>query len=389
MPHFFARLEAGEPVTIAYLGGSITDTDDGWRSLTLRWFRERYPKARIKGINAALPGTGSDFAVFRLEREVLRHKPDLVFVEFAVNDGVANPRTRAAMEGIVRKTRRASPTTDLCFVYTIAESHLPDRARSGRTATVAAMEAVADHYRLPTVDFGEAVARQVSAKTLTFTGPRTVQGTVFSADGTHPYLDTGHVLYRDALVRSIPLLRAASIASGAGPWSLGTPLDPDNWENARLAPIPADSGLLPVIPADLPNPLFIARYAPLLPRLGKADLSGSSSGFTFRFRGTGFGFYSLKGPDIGPFVVTVDDAPPLLVNLFDRHSTARRYRIRPWLYPQPLPPGEHLVRVTRSLEPFDKVAQLRTWGILVENPAEYAGAVLYLSDLLILGELLP
>ena len=38
-------------------------------------------------------GTGSDLGVFRLQHDVLRQRPDLVFIEFAVNDAGALPRS--------------------------------------------------------------------------------------------------------------------------------------------------------------------------------------------------------------------------------------------------------------------------------------------------------
>ncbi|MGP8237189.1 MAG: SGNH/GDSL hydrolase family protein, partial [Limisphaerales bacterium] len=104
LPNFFAKLNAGGEVKIAYLGGSIT-AQEGWRPLTLRWFQEHFPSARISQINAAIGGTGSDLGVFRLKHDVLDQNPDLLFVEFAVNDGGApTPQIERCMEGIVRQT---------------------------------------------------------------------------------------------------------------------------------------------------------------------------------------------------------------------------------------------------------------------------------------------
>src|SRR5689334_16018215 len=90
LPNFFAKLEAGAEVRIGYLGGSIT-AQEGWRPKTLAHFQKTYPKAKITQINAAIGGTGSDLGVFRVRQDVLEKKPDLLFVEFAVNDGGASP----------------------------------------------------------------------------------------------------------------------------------------------------------------------------------------------------------------------------------------------------------------------------------------------------------
>ena len=113
IPNFVSKLNAGKEVRIAYLGGSIT-AQPGWRPKTLAWFRKQYPGAKIDEINAAIGGTGSDLGVFRLQHDVLQHKPDLLFVEFAVNDGGAAPdRIHKAMEGIIRQTWQANPNTDM------------------------------------------------------------------------------------------------------------------------------------------------------------------------------------------------------------------------------------------------------------------------------------
>ena len=87
---FFAKLEAGGEVRIAYLGCSIT-AQDGWRPKTLAYFQKNFPQAKVSQIDAAIGGTGSDLGVFRLKQDVLDHKPDLLFVEFAVNDAGAPP----------------------------------------------------------------------------------------------------------------------------------------------------------------------------------------------------------------------------------------------------------------------------------------------------------
>ena len=134
LPHVFAKLKAGKPVTIAYFGGSITagaGASDGektsYRALVGQWFTTTFPQASVTNVNAAIGGTGSDLGAFRLKRDVLGHHPDLVFVEYAVNDnGTPDIMVDRAMEGIVRQIRRADPATDVCFVYTFVPAWLPE-----------------------------------------------------------------------------------------------------------------------------------------------------------------------------------------------------------------------------------------------------------------------
>lgn len=105
LPNFLSKAaKQGANLKVGYLGGSIT-AQPGWRPKTLAMFAEMYPQAKFTEINAAIGGTGSDLGVFRLKQDVLDHNPDLLFVEFAVNDGGADPeQVIRCMEGIVRQT---------------------------------------------------------------------------------------------------------------------------------------------------------------------------------------------------------------------------------------------------------------------------------------------
>ena len=76
LPNFFAKLNGGGAVRIAYLGGSITAAG-GWRPKTLAWFKAQYPNATVGEINAAISGTGSDYSACRVRGDVLAQEPDL------------------------------------------------------------------------------------------------------------------------------------------------------------------------------------------------------------------------------------------------------------------------------------------------------------------------
>lgn len=198
LPNYFAKVFNGEPVNVAYLGGSIT-AQPGWRVYSLDWMKEKFPEVRFKEINAAIGGTGSDFGVFRLNDHVLAHKPDLVFVEFAVNDSYTDPdKILRSMEGIVRQIWQANSYADICFIYTIKEDFLEEETKGCLPKSVQTMEGIADKYNIPTINYGFEVARQVKSGKLIFTkqGSKKVNGVpVFSPDGVHPYLETGHKIY--------------------------------------------------------------------------------------------------------------------------------------------------------------------------------------------------
>ena len=86
LPNFYNKIRNKQTVKIAYLGGSITRADNGWREQTFNWFKQQYPSIKFEQIMAAIGGTGSDFGAYRLQNHVLKHKPDLVFVEFVLEN---------------------------------------------------------------------------------------------------------------------------------------------------------------------------------------------------------------------------------------------------------------------------------------------------------------
>jgi len=83
-------------------------------------------------------------------QDVLAFKPDLIFVEFAVNDGGADPfDVLQGMEGIVRQAWRTNPQTDICYVYTYANGFERDLDRGLCPRAASADEKLADWYNIP------------------------------------------------------------------------------------------------------------------------------------------------------------------------------------------------------------------------------------------------
>lgn len=385
LPNVHARLDAGEPVRVAFLGGSITAAQ-GWRVLVRDHLKATYPKSTITEIFAAIPGTDSAFGACRLGAQVLAYSPDLLFVEFAVNDIGADPaRIRAAMEGIVRQTWQANPRTDIAFIYTLSQAQLPDLQAGRPAATSRAMEEVASHYGIPSLQFGVEVARLADAGQLLFKGSPTgldaegrdaTGNLVFSADGTHP-LPAGHRLYFSVIERALPRL----LTGDAAPHVLPAPLTPAPWETASILPVEklkrtGDWRLL--APGDKRTAW---QPANLTPPTWLATSPGSATVFTFT--GSAFGLAGLKTSDSGRFRVTVDDRPPIEAFFFDAFCVEGHARIATWWFPDALPAGSHTVRIELVDTLIDKTAILAARAYTPKDPAAYAGLNLYLSGVLL------
>lgn len=386
LPNFFAKLQAGGEVRIAYLGGSITAAP-GWRPKSLAWFQSQFPAAKLSEINAAIGGTGSDLGVFRVGQDVLRHKPDLVFVEFAVNDsGAPVEQIHRCMEGIVRQTLKADPKTDLCFVYTVSEPLLADLQQGRFPRAAAAMEAVADRYGIPSIHLGLDVARRVADGRLVFKAAKpkdfSAAPMVFSEDGVHPFAETGHELYVQCIARSVPAIRAAG---RPGPHAMPEPLRADHWEQAKM--IPLSQAVLRGAWEKLdPEKDGRARsFAKQMPVMWRASTPGAA--ISFKFRGSEAAIYDLLGPDGGRVGIRVDDGPERTTARFDGYCTY--HRLGKTVVASGLPPGEHSVTATLLADPPDRARILfeKNRPDLEKNPDKYKGTVWHAGALLLLGEL--
>ncbi|MFT5471053.1 MAG: lysophospholipase L1-like esterase [Verrucomicrobiales bacterium] len=383
--NFLAKVESGKAVKVAYLGGSITAAP-GWRIQSREWLQARYPDAKIEEIHAAIGGTGSDLGVFRLGQDVLRHEPDLLFVEFAVNDGRAAPeRIHKAMEGIVRQTWTADPQTDICFVYTLTEKMLPDLHAGKMPRAASAMEELADHYGIPSIHFGVEVARLEAAGELIFKAEKpkdfeTVKPMIFSTDGVHPHAETGHRLYTEAIARSWPKLTGP-----AGSRVAVEPLRADNWEQAKLIPIEPGmlSGNWEKLDAEHP---IAKRFARNMPTIYQATEPGAA--LTFKFDGTTAAVFDVLGPDGGSVAVQLDEADAQSRNRIDAYSTYNR--MSKLNVATEIDAGAHTVTVTLTSEKLDKREILfeRNRADFDAKPDKYTNHTWYAASLLILGDLI-
>ncbi|MEN6427180.1 MAG: alpha-L-fucosidase [Phycisphaerales bacterium] len=390
LANFFAKAKAGGKVTVAYLGGSITAAN-GWRPQTTAWLQQRYPKAQFSEINAAIGGTGSDLGVYRLGQDVLAHRPDLVFVEFAVNDGGASPeQIYRCMEGIVRQLRRADPATDICFVYTMHDGMLKDLAAGRLPRSASAMEFIADHYGIPSILLAHEAARRINAGEWVFTSSKPEMPAdpdkglparpAFSSDSCHPFTETGHRLYAEAIARSFEAMESLRTP---GPRLLPTPFTADNHEAAKLISLTAAMLGEGWQKLDPQTDRIARNFSERLPILWCADKAGATLSFTFHGRAAAV--YDLLGPDGGELEVLVDDQPARLVRRFDAYCTYHRLGTTVLL--SQTQAADHTVTVRLTGNTFDKAEILSRNKNTIDDPARYTPLRWYAGALLIDGEL--
>lgn len=108
---FDRRARAGETLTVIFFGGALTWGDGAsdpertsFRALLKNHLEEKYPSAKFAFRDAAIGATGSKLGMFRISRDVLEHKPDLVFLDFTTEDKLygTDRETLASYELILR-----------------------------------------------------------------------------------------------------------------------------------------------------------------------------------------------------------------------------------------------------------------------------------------------
>jgi len=83
------KLKSGEKVQIVALGDSLTYgwmTQYGFLDYLEILIKKKYPDSQFVIINKGVPGDTAIDGLQRLDRDVIRLSPDLVFIQFALND---------------------------------------------------------------------------------------------------------------------------------------------------------------------------------------------------------------------------------------------------------------------------------------------------------------
>ena len=93
--------ESGSPLTIAYLGGSITEGKN-YSSPFSNYVKNTFAKGGFKEVNAGMSGTSSVVGLVRSEKDIFSQKPDIVFLEFSVNDH-EDMSYKKSFESLVKK----------------------------------------------------------------------------------------------------------------------------------------------------------------------------------------------------------------------------------------------------------------------------------------------
>jgi len=188
------KCKRGEDVTIAYIGGSITQGAGGKPINTMCYAYRSYEAFcemfspcggdNVHYVKAGVGGTPSELGMIRYDRDVTKDgeiQPDLVVVEFAVNDE-GDETEGVSFESLVMKILQAenAPAVLLNFAVFMSDWNLQDR-----------LQPIGERYELPMVSVKDAVVPQ-------FEQSHVITKRQFFYDIYHPTND-GHRIMADCI----------------------------------------------------------------------------------------------------------------------------------------------------------------------------------------------
>jgi len=198
------KLRAGEDVYIAALGGSVTEGagpsnfKDGYAYQLVKMLKETYTPNEGKNVHfdcAGLSGTPSILGLIRYQSDVvdvLGHNPDLLVIEFSVNDD-GSPMNQRGFEQLIRQAYEADSETCVIAVYSAATY--------GNQASN--MKPTADYYGVPQVNLLTLVTAAINGGIFSKTD--------YYSDYVHPTYG-GHKIQAEAIMNLLAKIDAEAPA---------------------------------------------------------------------------------------------------------------------------------------------------------------------------------
>lgn len=212
------KAQNGEDVTLVYLGGSITEGASAvpqktkcYAAVSCDLFAEKFAKdpAKVHYVNAGISGTPSKLGLTRLEQDVLSKNPDIVFIEFAVNDS-NDKQSQMVYESLVRRLLTSETAPAVVLIFTLLSSGYSCQPH---------MSKIGAYYDLGMISVKDALQPEFTAGRMTFKD--------YSKDYAHPTTE-GH----NFIARMIGHYFDQAAATPAAPYIMPEePVIGNNFEN--------------------------------------------------------------------------------------------------------------------------------------------------------------
>ena len=239
------RAANGESLVIGFLGGSITQGSLSstpktcYAYLVYEWWKKSFPNAAFSFVNGGIGGTTSHYGGARAWKDVLCYRPDIVTVDFSVNDD-ANEFFEETYEGTLRRLL-AAPSAPAVVVLNNVFYDTGKNAQDYHNR-------IADHYGIPHVSIKDTVYPDVESGKI-------VRADI-TPDNLHPN-DKGHRLVADEICKLLDSIKAemeeetiagenieGKSTKTEASVLLPAPLTENAYENSRLIQIQDNEAIL-------------------------------------------------------------------------------------------------------------------------------------------------
>lgn len=196
LKNLMKRAANGESLVIGFLGGSITQGSLSstpktcYAYLVYEWWKKSFPNAAFSFVNGGIGGTTSHYGGARAWKDVLCYRPDIVTVDFSVNDD-ANEFFEETYEGTLRRLLAAPSATAVVVLNNV----FYDTGKNAQDYH----NRVADHYGIPHVSIKDTVYPDVESDKI-------VRADI-TPDNLHPN-DKGHRLVADEICKLLDSIKA-------------------------------------------------------------------------------------------------------------------------------------------------------------------------------------
>lgn len=196
LKNLMKRAAKGESLVIGFLGGSITQGSlsstpkNCYAYLVYEWWKKSFPNAAFSFVNGGIGGTTSHYGGARAWKDVLCYRPDIVTVDFSVNDD-ANEFFEETYEGTLRRLL-AAPSAPAVVVLNNVFYDTGKNAQDYHNR-------IADHYGIPHVSIKDTVYPDVESGKI-------VRADI-TPDNLHPN-DKGHRLVADEICKLLDSIKA-------------------------------------------------------------------------------------------------------------------------------------------------------------------------------------
>lgn len=228
------RAIEGNMIKVGFIGGSITAGSLSsspytcYAYLVYSWWKNRFPTANIEYINAGIGATTSQLGVARVSEDLLSYDPDVVFVEFSVNDN-DEEKYMETFEGLIRRIliHQSEPAViiinNVCYDNGMNSQEIHNH--------------VGKYYDLPIVSIKDSIYNEIDKGR--------IRADIITPDNLHPN-DLGHRLVADVIINMLEKLYHCAIHNITKEEAYVIPKEPVTknsyinavlWNNLNIKPV--------------------------------------------------------------------------------------------------------------------------------------------------------